>query len=244
LRLCFFWYPSAMGWTDALLRISLSCGVLRFSFSRHFEGGWRCQQHAIITIYRSDEAAASLYRVLMMRLLDGRPRSNPDLVPPHRCSYSRIGVLVGCSALVKRPLSSRGFQARLELNLYRLSISRPSFVRNRGPTTAIRTCATSLPRRSKSAVASDAIRHMQVTDMEDSAKSGSKKRMLLRHRFGHRRFALPAPGHLEAPVPQTRTEICRYPVGLLSVVVCGSRCCRFFVSVRDSFVRTMRVMLG
>ena len=128
LRLCFFWYPSAMGWTDALLRISLSCGVLRFSFSRHFEGGWRCQQHAIITIYRSDEAAASLYRVLMMRLLDGRPRSNPDLVPPHRCSYSRIGVLVGCSALVKRPLSSRGFQARLELDLYRLSISRPSFV--------------------------------------------------------------------------------------------------------------------
>jgi hypothetical protein len=87
LRLCFFWYPFAMGWTDALLRISLSCGV----FSRHFEGGWRCQQHAIITIYRSDEAAASLCLVLMMRLLDGRSRSNPD------CSYSRIGVLVGCS---------------------------------------------------------------------------------------------------------------------------------------------------
>jgi len=179
--------------------------------------GWRCQQHAIIAICRSDEVAASLYRVLMMRLLDGRPRSNPDLVPPHRCSYSRIGVFVGCSgqtpAVFSRLLSPS--RAR-SLSIVYL----PSIVRNRGPTTAIRTCATSLSRRSKSAVESDAIRHMHVTDMEESAKIWKQEAHALRHRFGYPRFALPAPGHLEAPVPRTRTEICRYPVGLLSFVCC------------------------
>jgi hypothetical protein len=66
--------------------------------------------------------------------------------------------------------SRRLLWSNARCHLYRLSISRPSFVRNRGPTTAIRTCVTSLPRRSKSAAASDAIRHMQVTDMEESAK--------------------------------------------------------------------------
>ena len=57
--------------------------------------------------------------------------------------------------------------------------------------------------------------------MEESAKSGSKESHALRHRFGEPRSALPAPGHLEAPAPWARTELCRYPFGLLSAVGAG-----------------------
>jgi hypothetical protein len=78
-----------------------------------------------------------------------------------------------------------------------------------------------LSRASKSVVSSDAIRHMRVAGMEESAKSGSKESHALRHRFGDPRSALPAPGHLEAPAPWARTELCRYPFGLLSAVGAG-----------------------
>jgi hypothetical protein len=79
-----------------------------------------------------------------------------------------------------------------------------------------------LSRASKSVVSSDAIRHMRVAGMEESAKSGSKESHALRHCFGDPRSALPAPGHLEAPAPWARTELCRYPFGLLSAV--GADC--------------------
>jgi hypothetical protein len=62
---------------------------------------------------------------------------------------------------------------------------------------------------------------MRVADMEEFAKSGSKESHAPCHSFGDPRFALPAPGHLEAPVPRIRIELCRYLVGLLSAVGAG-----------------------
>ena len=44
---------------------------------------------------------------------DERPRSNPDLVPPHRCSLVCVW-----NALPKHPLSSRRFQAHRQLALH------------------------------------------------------------------------------------------------------------------------------
>ena len=146
---------------------------------------------------------------------DERPRSNPDLVPPHRCSLVCVW-----NALPKHPLSSRRFQAHRQLALHhKKPLVAATSLRRRD------TLVRPLSRNSRSVVSSDAIRHMRVAGMEESAKSGSKESHALRHRFGDPHFALPAPGHLDAPVPRTRTELCRYPFGLLSAV--GPDCVDF-----------------
>jgi L-asparaginase II len=85
--------------------------------------------------------------------------------------------------------------------------------------TNIVTCTTSLSRNSKSAVASDAIRHMQLADMEHLCEIPKQQPHVRHHRFGDPRFALSIPGHLEAPIPRTWTETCRYPIGIRQVIV-------------------------
>jgi hypothetical protein len=145
-------------------------------------------------------------------------------VPQHRYSYFSYWCY---RSLIRSNICCHlgGFQAGPSTARFLSIVHRSSMVAcDRKLTAVTSTCVTSLSEL-----------EIGVIMRCDSSHAGSRhgiiceirerKSHALRHRFGDSRFALPAPGHLEAPAPRTRTEICRYPV--VSSVGCSSRSCEF-----------------
>jgi hypothetical protein len=202
--------------TYTLLSISLGRStVLRLCFSCCFEGVWHCQQYTInSTIIEMVSGSVDVSRLqdefCPMNVLD--PTS---ILCYHISARIRVGMRVKC------PAQTPAVLPRLPGPSTAHSPSQKAVGRGYKLTTTTHAPVRPLSRNSKSVVSSDAIRHMRAADMKEFAESGSKESHAPRHSFGDPRFALPAPSHLEAPVPWIGTALCRYPVGLLSAVGAG-----------------------